>query len=31
MPRETLDLHALHEYPAEWFYELQDLMSSVTD
>jgi len=31
MPRETLELHALHNCPAEWFYELQDCLESVTD
>jgi len=31
MPRETLELLALHNCPAEWFYELQDSLESVTD
>ncbi|MFK5893778.1 MAG: hypothetical protein QM504_11210 [Pseudomonadota bacterium] len=31
MPRETLELHALHNCPSDWYIELQTSMASVTD
>jgi len=31
MPRETLELYALHHCPADWFYELQEETATVID